>query len=75
MPEFDSLRFTRHALARMSQRKISEVDIKLAIQAGESWLNEEEHWICELGHIRVIVREEEGVGIIITAMRLKGGER
>lgn len=75
MPEFDYLRFTSHAVERMNQRKISRADIKLVLQVGEWYVNEEELLVCELGHVRVIVREEQGVGIIITAMRLRGGER
>lgn len=75
MPEFDYLRFTSHAVERMNQRKISRADIELVLQVGEWYVNEEELLVCELGHVRVIVREEQGVGIIITAMRLRGGER
>lgn len=75
MPQFDSLRFTQHAIARMRQRKISRADVELVFDFGEWYLNEEELWVGELGHIRVIVREEQDVGIIITAMRLRGGER
>lgn len=69
------MRFTRHALERMSQRKISELDVRLALQMGQSWINEDDHWVCELGHIRVIFREDNGDGVIITAIRAKGGER
>lgn len=75
MPEFDSLRYTTHAISRMNQRKISRIDVELTLQRGESWINEDDLWVCELGHIRVIAREDQGVGIIITAMRVKGGER
>lgn len=75
MPEFESLRFSAHALARMGQRRISELDVELTIKNGESWIEDDGNWICELGPYRVVLREENDVGVVITAMKLKGRDR
>lgn len=72
MPEFESLRYTSHAISRMNERKLSQFDVELAIRSGDSWIDDDGLWICELHHIRVVVREERDVGIVITAMRLRG---
>ncbi len=74
MPEFVSIRYTNHAVARMSQRKIVKADVELVLRIGESRVDEDGLWICEEGHIRVVVREDDGIGIVITVVRLKGGE-
>lgn len=75
MPEFDSIRYTAHAVVRMNQRKIARTDVELVLLMGESWIDEEGIWICELGHVRVVIRDDDGTGIVVTAIRLKGGER
>lgn len=75
MPEFEYLRYTKHAILRMDQRKLSRIDVELTIRSGESWIDEDGLWVCELGQIRVIVREENEGGVVITALRLRGMER
>lgn len=75
MPEFDSIRYTNHAIMRMNQRKIARTDVELVLRMGENWADEDGIWICEMGHVRVVVREDDGTGREITAIRLKGGAR
>lgn len=75
MPEFESIRFTKHALSRMSERKLSQVDVELVIRTGESWIDDDGLWICELGQIRVVIREDQERGVVITAVKLKGRSR
>lgn len=75
MPEFESLRYTKHALSRMSQRRLSSIDVELTIRSGETWVDDDGLWVFELGGLRVIVREEQEVGIVITAVKLRGQER
>lgn len=75
MPEFDSIRYTKHAVSRMNQRRILRTDVELVIRIGDSRIDEDGLWICDKGHIRVVVRDDDGIGIVITAVRLKGGER
>lgn len=75
MPQFESLRYTRHAEIRMKERKLSRLDVEMALQSGECWIDEDGLWVCELGHVRIIVRDEQEFGVIITAMKLRGGER
>lgn len=74
MPEFESLRYTKHASEHMSKRKLSRPAVELTLQHGESWLDDDDLWICELDKIRIVVREESGHGVIITAIRMKRGE-
>ena len=35
MPEFVSIRYTNHAVARMSQRKIVKADVELVLRIGK----------------------------------------
>lgn len=44
----------------------------MAILKGDCWIDDDENWICELGAIRVVIREELDVGIVITAIKFWG---
>lgn len=71
MPEFERISFTRHALAQMRGRRISESDVLLALRHGEAVFDIiDQQWLVELGHIRVVEYDDDAR--IVTVVRLRG---
>lgn len=72
MPIFEQIRYTRHALERMDERRVSRADVELALRIGEGRPGKRGTWIYELGSWRVVAAEEDGSARIITVVRLRG---
>lgn len=73
VPEFERISFTRHALAQMRGRRISESDVLLALRHGEAVFDIiDQQWLVELGYIRVVVVEYDDDARIVTVVRLRG---
>lgn len=71
MPEFRDITYSRHALRRMQQRRISRGEVALVLRIGEGYADEDDSWIYELGKIRVVITERNDVAHVITVIRLR----
>ncbi len=72
MPIFERIDYSSHATKRMRRRHITEEDVEIVLRFGAGRPGEEETWIYELGHIRVVVVEYESSARVVTVVRLKG---
>lgn len=72
MPQYEMIGYTRHALARMAQRRIRHEDVELTLGIGDGRPGKRGTWVFEAGSIRVIVREHAHTATVITVIRLRG---
>jgi urease accessory protein UreE len=71
MTLYEHIDISVHAARRMRQRRISREDVEVVLRFGEGRPGEEDTWIYELGHIRVVVVEYESSARVDTVVRLK----
>ncbi len=57
MPIFDGIVYTRHALDRMTQRRISREDVELTQRVGEGRPGTLGSWVYERGPYRVLTSQ------------------
>jgi hypothetical protein len=74
---FESITFTNHALGRMRQRRITQLDVESIVQSGDGTFDDESGTWSFKGPsmqgriIRVIAFDEGDSARVITAMRLR----
>jgi hypothetical protein len=73
---FTNVVYTRHAIDRMQQRRISKEEVEAVLRFGEGYLDDDEFWVFEMEslhdrRLRVIVTESGDDARVVTVMRLR----
>jgi hypothetical protein len=71
MPVSDAITYSRHALQRMRQRRISRDDVELVLRIGEGVPEDDGTWTYQLDRLAVVIVEREGAAHVVTVMRMR----